>query len=153
MNERYFKDILGIIRRDILYNYETYETIPILPSNCDVKSLFNGLDGDSITRCLVSMSMCWTTIAKELCKDSYLLAIQLDLDDYLEYGYIIPQIVVTNKPEIMDCFKVIPLVNLEQCGYKKILESILGIESLKIHLSEVDRNNPAYFSNEIILEL
>lgn len=90
---------------------------------------------------------------KKLGHNKFYLAIQLDLDDYLEDGFVIPQIIVTNKPEIIKCFNNIPVVAFEDCGINNILSSIIGIEHFRVHLSEPPENNQDGFPRELILEL
>lgn len=153
MSNCYLQDMLRLIRNDILFEYDTFETIPIVNNPFIIKNELKDIDGESITRCLVSVSISILSMAKELGRNKFYLAIQLDLDDYLEDGFVIPQIIVTNKPEIIKCFNNIPVVAFEDCGINNILSSIIGIEHFRVHLSEPPENNQDGFPRELILEL
>ena len=153
MSNCYLQDMLRLIRNDILFEYDTFETIPIVNNPFIIKNELKDIDGESITRCLVSVSISILSMAKELGHNKFYLAIQLDLDDYLEDGFVIPQIIVTNKPEIIKCFNNIPVVAFEDCGINNILSSVIGIEHFRVHLSEPPENNQDGFSRELILEL
>lgn len=133
VKDRYFKEMMQLIREDILYDGETYETIPVISWYSTINKEMKGCDGISRSRVLLSLAMSFINIARELCNDQMFFAIGIRMDDFNEDGYFVPDIIVSNNAEYIGYFTRLNHLELKNKPIREIIESTIGISDFSIH--------------------
>ncbi|MCQ2115553.1 MAG: Imm15 family immunity protein [Bacteroidales bacterium] len=133
MEDRYFTEMVQFIREEILYDYETYETIPVISRYRTLEKGLKECDGISRSRILLSLAILILNIAREMCNDRKFFAISFNVNDFYEEGFISPNIVVSGNAEYIRYYMNTKSLEIKDNNLNMILEHIIGTAVFSIH--------------------
>ena len=133
---------------EILYDYESFETIPIVNRDHHINFLKEALSLDEISTYLMNLAILYINEAR-LCAFSTLssinsrtlfLGILLYEDDYQDAGFYIPYIIVSQHSDELVFYNSKEKSSLKGTPFTDMFSTIVGLTDFELYIED-DTNN------------